>query len=103
MKKALLIILCTVFALSLGGCGAKYKEKDFIGKTSAEIIGTFGPFDCVTAQADADGLYKSCSCGYTVKEPRQGLFGTSEEVLFFIGFDENGVAVSCKEGYRPGG
>ena len=92
-----------IFALSLSGCGAKYNEKDFIGKTSAEIIETFGPFDCVTAPADADGLYRNCSCGYTLKEPRQGLFGTSEEVLFFIGFDGNGVAISCKEGYRPGG
>lgn len=27
----------------------------------------------------------------------------SDEVLFFISFDENGYAVKCEEDYRPGG
>jgi hypothetical protein len=41
--------------------------------------------------------------GYTVKEPKVGFLGTSDEILFFITFDENGVAKKCEEGYRPGG
>jgi len=53
--------------------------------------------------ADEDGLYRSCRCGYTIKEPRKGFFGKTEEVLLFIVFDDSGVAVSCEEGYRPGG
>lgn len=29
-----------------------------------------------------DGIYKNCSCGYTIKEPHVGFFGTSDEKLF---------------------
>ena len=29
--------------------------------------------------------------------------GKSEEELFFITFDENGIATMCDEGFRPGG
>lgn len=96
------VFVCVVFALSLAGC-AKYRSSDFIGKTSAEIVGEFGEFDCALMPAGEDGLYRNCRCGYTVKEPQKGFLGTSPEILFFILFDENGVAVSCEEGYRPGG
>ena len=53
--------------------------------------------------AGDDGIYRNCRGGYTIKEPKTGFFGTSEEVLFFISFDENGISTECAEGYRPGG
>lgn len=102
-KKSLLLLICTMIAMFSIGCGNSYKSDDFIGRTSADIINEFGPFDCVTMSADTDGLYKNCSCGYTIKEARKGFPGTSAEVLFFVVFDENGMAVECEEGYRPGG
>lgn len=99
----LLRSVCFCFALLLVGCAPKYDADDFIGKTSAEIISEYGEFDCLLMPAGEDGLYRNCSCGYTVKGPEVGFFGTSPEILFFIRFDENGVAISCEEGYRPGG
>lgn len=96
-------ILCAVFLLSLAGCSPKYSADDFTGKTSAQIEAEFGPFDCTEMPAGEDGFYRSTQCGYTVKEPQKGFLGTSPEMLFFITFDENAIAVACEEGYRPGG
>jgi len=102
MKKYafLLFALLTLF---LSGCSTKYKESDFIGKTSAEIEEEFGKFDCIGMPMEDDGLYKKTACGYTLKESKKGFLGTSDEWLLFISFDENGVAYECYEGYRPGG
>ena len=96
-------LVCVCLVLSLTGCAAKYDAEDFIRKTSAEIVSEYGPFDCTTVYASDDGLYRNCRGGYAIKEPKTGFFGTSEEVLFFISFDENGIATECAEGYRPGG
>lgn len=63
--------------------------EDFIGKTSAEIVDENGGFDCVIGEAD-DGIYSNCKCGYTIKEKKAGFLGSSDEVLFFICFDERG-------------
>lgn len=104
MKKyvsLLFLYLCIVFTLV--GCSSGYNEDDFIGKTSSEIISEFGSFDCVFAPADEDGVYRNCKCGYTIKEAKKGFLGKSEEVLLFIVLDENGVAIECREGNRPGG
>ena len=89
-------------AVILTGC-SKYDESDFIGKTSAQIIEVYGEFDCIGMPADADGLYRNCRCGYTNQESRTGFLGAEPEVLFFIVFDSNGIAVKCEKGYRPGG
>ena len=97
------VLVCIYLMFSLAGCAAKYDAEDFIGKTSAEIVIEYGTFDCITMPANEDGLYRNCRGGYTIKEPKAGFFGTSEEVLFFISFDENGIATKCAEGYRPGG
>ena len=103
MKKLmLLLVVCACVASILAGCTSKYDEADFIGKTSAEIVEEYGDFDCVTMPR-RNGLYRNCLCGYTIEEAKPGFFGMSEEVLFFIIFDENGIAISCEEGYRPGG
>ena len=102
MKKIIVSVLILVVFISLfSGCGDKYKEEAFLGKTSAEIISEYGEFDFMASRAD--DLYRNCRCGYTVKEPKVGFLGTSDEILFFIIFDENGVAKKCEEGYRPGG
>lgn len=53
--------------------------------------------------ADEDGLYRNCQCGYTIKESKKGFLETTSEILLFITFDENGAAITCEEGYRPGG
>ena len=104
MKKYISAVFVLIFCVfCLAGCGEKYKEKDILGKTSAEIIEKYGTFDSVSILADEDGIYRSCTCWYTVKEPRIGFLGTSPEILFFVQFDENGTAVACKEDYRPGG
>lgn len=93
-----------LFCLLLVGCSEdKYRAADFIGKTAAQIEAEFGEFDCVLNHAAADGIYRNTSCGYTIREPRVGFLGTDPEILFFITFDENGIAYQCYEGYRPGG
>ena len=102
MKRWFMLVL--VCCLLLCSCGkAKYREADFLGKTSAQITVEFGEFHCGSSHIGEDGLYRNASCGYTIKEPRVGYLGTDPEVLFFIFFDENGIAVRCYEGYRPGG
>lgn len=102
-KTCLLLSLLLVISWLLAGCADKYEENDFLGKTSKEIVSEFGEFDCVSKRADSDGLYRNAACGYTVEEPLVGFLGTTPEVLLFIHFDENGIAVGCEEGYRPGG
>ncbi|MBQ9082484.1 MAG: hypothetical protein IJY28_03170 [Clostridia bacterium] len=103
-RKLIAMLLCAVCILLFTGCNtAKYNEDDFLGKTSAEIIDQYGSFDCIGKPADTDGLYRNCRCGYTIKEPRKGFLGTSPEVLFFISFNADGVAVQCSTGNRPGG
>ncbi|MBE6963305.1 MAG: hypothetical protein E7443_01720 [Ruminococcaceae bacterium] len=91
------------FLLSLLGCGSKDNEDKFIGKTSAEIENALGAFDCVGMPAGEDGLYRNCRCGYTIKAREKGFLRTAPEVLLFITFDENGIAIACEEGDRPGG
>ena len=103
MKKQLAVILAAVMVLFPAGCAAGYHAEAFLGKTSAEIIDQYGAFDCIGMPADSDGLYRNCRCGYTVREARKGFLGTSPEILFLIAFDENGIAVECSEGDRPGG
>ena len=104
MKKAIVVILvCSILIMCLVGCNVKYDPDDFLGKTSAEIENEYGQFDCVLMPASEDGLYRTTRCGYTIKEPKIGFIGTSPEVLFFIYFDEKGIAISCDKGYRPGG
>ena len=102
-KKTVAVFVCALVLLSLVGCKTKYKEKQFLGKTSAEIEKEHGSFDCILMPVSEDGLYRSCKCGYTIAEQQVGFLGSSPEVLFFIFFDENGIAISCEEDYRPGG
>lgn len=101
--KRMLAALLLLAAILLVGCGAKYKESDFLGKTSAEIVSEFGEFDIMSKPADSDGLYRNAACGYTIREKRKGFLDSIPEVLIFIHFDENGIATYCEEGYRPGG
>ena len=104
MKKCIAAFsVCVCLILTLAGCASKYNAEDFIGKTSAEIISEYGAFDCVLMPAEEDGFYRNCRCGYTIKESKAGFFGTSDELLFYITFDENAVAVECNESYRSGG
>ena len=106
MKQNIAVILVgVVFLLFLAGCGTgqTYHAEDFLGKTSAQIEEEYGSFDCCGMPVGEDGLYRNTSCGYTIRAPRQGFLGTDPELLFFICFDENGVAHDTYEGYRPGG
>lgn len=102
-RQTAILLICTVFLFSFVGCRTNYVADDFIGKTSAQIEAEFGIFDCCGMPVSEDGLYRNTECGYTIKEPCVGFLGTEPEVLFFITFDENGMAITCKEGYRPGG
>ena len=103
MKRTFAALLCAALLLLCGGCAQPYDETDFLGKTSGEIAAEYGPFDLLSMPAGADGLYRGCTCGYTLREARVGFLGTLPEVLLLITFDANGVAVSCEEGFRPGG
>ncbi len=103
-KRILVILLCMAFLLFQTGCtNSRYHEADFLGKTSIEIEKAFGSFNCTGMPVSADGLYRNTACGYTIREPRTGFLGTEAERLFFIRFDENGIAYGCYEGDRPGG
>ena len=104
MKRIVWIFLSITLCLAaLAGCSDNRYDVDWIiGKTSAEVIDKYGEFDCTYMPAEEDGLYRS-KCGYTIKDPQRGFLGTSPEVLLFISFDENGIAINCEEGYRPGG
>ena len=103
--KRYVLTLISVIVLVLTGCSAKYDEEKIIGKRSDEIVNTYGEFDSVLGidVPDENGIYRNCSCGYTIKEPQKGFFGTSEEVLFYIKFDDKGIATGCREDVRPGG
>lgn len=102
MKKNSAVILVVLLLLSfLSGC-AKYKESDFLGKTSAQIESEFGSFDCILMPISEDGLYRNCRCGYTIREASPGFGDKEPEILFFIAFDGNGIAYEASEGYRPG-
>ena len=98
----LFLILAFLCMLLFSACG-KYRADKFLGKTSIQIENAFGKFDCIGMPADGDGLYRNCRCGYTLRESRKGFLGTQPETIFFISFDENGVAVRCEEDFRPGG
>ena len=103
-KRAILFIIplfIIVLLFTFEKNSSKFNEKDFVGKTSAEIISQYGSFDFATLHPKEDGLYKNCKCGYTIQEWSQGFWGTTDELLFYIVFDENGVAVSCFEGEPP--
>ena len=104
-KKSVILFIIPLFIMvllfSLEKDSSKYNEKAFIGRTSSEIISQYGPFDFATLHPKADGLYKNCKCGYTIQEWSQGFWGTTDELLFYIVFDENGIAVSCFEGEPP--
>ena len=102
MKQWILWVLLLVLLLTCAGCG-KYTPSKFLGKTSGQIEAEFGAFDCIGKPADNDGIYRNCSCGYTLRESRAGFLQAQQEIIYFITFDENGVAVHCEEGYRPGG
>ena len=102
MKRSAFCVALAMVICFLSGC-AKYEANDFIGKISVEIEAQYGKFDCCLMPPDADGLYRNCRCGYTIHEPRVGFWGTDPEILFFIHFDENGIAHDTSEGYRPGG
>ena len=99
MKKGILIILICLILFFIG-CSAvssdKYDKDDFIGKSSIEIVKKYGEFDCVTMPVCEDGLYKNCRCGYTIKEAKQGFLGASEEVLFFVSFEEDYFSLLIK-------
>ena len=97
------VVAYACFIMTLAGCSPGYAAGDFLGKTSAEIVSEYGSFDCTFMPAGEDGVYKNCKCGYTIKEAQKSFLGTREEVLMFIVFDENGIAVHCEKGYRPGG
>ena len=103
-KRIFIVFLLICCLLVLPSCTeSKYQSADFLGKTSVEIEMAFGAFDCVGKQADEDGLYRNTSCGYILSPARKGFLGTDPETIFFISFDENGIAFECYEGVRPGG
>lgn len=104
MKRRILACVLAAGLVTMTGCSdEKYDERDFIGKTSAEIVGEYGSFDCTLGTASEDGEYKNTACGYTVKEAQKGFLGTDPEEILFIRFDNEGRAYECYRSTRPGG
>lgn len=104
-NKLIPFLITQVILVVLTGCSANYNEDEIIGQRSDVIVNTYGEFDSILGidVPDGNGIYRNCSCGYTIKEPHVGFLGTSDEVLFYIEFDEDGIATECREDVRPGG
>lgn len=106
MFERIIVCLCYIsLMISLTGCSEKYNEEYIIGKSSDEIVSTYGEFDNIIGidVPDENGVYRNCKCGYTVEEAKKGFFGASDEILFYIHFDEKGLATECENAPRPGG
>ena len=106
MKKAKrfisIFILCVLLSTVLSGCsGHSYDTDWIIGKTSAEIEEKYGAFESTFSnEPSEEGLYKNAQCGYYYLD-HIDLFGNdSNEMIFVIRFNEDGVAESCYERYR---
>ena len=104
LRQIFCLVLISVLLFSACSTNsATYQTNDFLGKTASEITARYGPFDCIEMPVCEDGLYRNTACGYTIQEANAGFLGKEPETLFFIEFDENGIAIRCYEGYRPGG
>jgi len=96
------LLLALALLMSLAGCARhRYDEGWILGKTSAEVEARYGPFAISGLDRDEDGRYRSCLCGYVIKEKRVGALGTDPEILFVIHFNAEGIAVETK--VAPGG
>ena len=102
-RRIAIFLICTAVLLVCTGCGSKYNQEDFIGNTCTQILEEYGAFDCCLMPPGEDGVYRNTACGYTSKEAQKGFLGTSSEIIFFISFDSEGIAVKCYEAARPGG
>jgi hypothetical protein len=103
-RKILLALLCLCFLLPLclSGCsGHSYDTDWIIGKTSAEIEEKYGAFETTFSyEPSEDGLYKNAQCGYYYLDHIDLLGNDSNEMIFVIRFNKDGVAESCYERYR---
>ena len=105
MKRTVSFTLCIliILKLCLSSC-SKYRERNIIGKTSAEIEAQYGKFNLVGAIfVTLDSLYAGYGCGYKLKESHVGSLGTTPAVYLFIVFDENGIATACYKGWHCNG
>lgn len=67
-----------------------------LGKTSAEVAQRYGTF--------YEGSWPSTGeCSFLVREQKSGFLNYSEELLFTIWFDANGVARKCYIEWGPEG
>ncbi len=98
MKKMLALLMTFLLCgVLLSSCGKpRYAEKDFLGKSSIEIIAKYGEFDRKQGQPDAQGTYRDCACGYLVSEAKKGFGENTPPEYFMIYFDENGIANFCR-------
>ncbi len=103
-KKVLPVVL--VMALLLVGADRisrwidPWQERLFVGKSAQSILETYGSFD-YGDRAKTD--YANCTVGYTIRQASPGFLQQRPELLFYIHFDENGIADRCYEGERKGG
>ncbi len=103
MKKLWCVLVAALLLLGIWGCSqGKYKEADFLGKTSLEIEEKFGKFEQIFSRADTDGLYRNCACGYITKDAVRGFLGTDPPEYFLVYFDSDGIAYECRKNI-PGG
>ena len=106
MKKtfrfAIVFLMCAALCTVLSGCsGHSYDTDWIIGKTSAEIEEKYGAFEITFSyEPSEDGLYKNAKCGYYYLDHIDLLGNDSNEMIFVIRFNEDGVAESCYERYR---
>ena len=73
-------LLFALLTLFLTGCSSKYKESDFIGKTSVEIEEEFGKFDCIGMLMEDDGRLDEKIIAVPVKDRVYSSFRKLEDL-----------------------
>ena len=102
-----IISLCLVVftLLTLVSCESDWMyDKDWIiGKDANEIQSRYGKFDGHPQDIPDDGLYKNCTCSYSLPVGHQ-LFGDPlPEEFLYIYFDDAGIAYKVYKYVEPAG
>ena len=80
-----------------------YKESLILGKTSAEVEEIYGEFDQKDGIIGEDGLVRCGNGGYIVRERYHSGIIFVNQILFYVTFDANGIAVETGECLGPWG
>lgn len=106
MKKCIVLFMSVLFVVFiLSGCEkiGRYNVDWIIGKDANEIQSRYGKFDGHPQDIPDDGLYKNCTCSYSLPVGHQ-LFGDPlPEEFLYIYFDDAGIAYKVYKYVEPAG